>query len=158
MKTIDQSRSVLSEMMLPNQANPSGTVHGGEIMKLMDACGGVAATRHAKTNVVTVRVDELLFLKPIFVGQLVICESELVFVGKSSMEVKITVKVENLTDDSPSIIALTAFFTYVAIDKNRKPCIVPELLLMTDEQITAFEDGKKRYLAHKEKINNNSQC
>jgi len=151
MKTVDESRSVLSEVMLPSQANPAGTVHGGEIMKLMDACGGVAATRHAKTNVVTVRVDELVFFEPIHVGQLVICESELVFVGQSSMEVRITVKVENLTDDSPSKTALTAFFTYVALDNSKKPCRVQELLLETNEQRNAYENGKKRYLTHKER-------
>lgn len=150
-KTIDESKSVLSEVMLPSQANPAGTVHGGEIMKLMDACGGVAATRHAKTNVVTVRVDELVFYEPIYVGQLVLCEAELVFVGKTSMEVKITVKVEDLMSDLPCKTALTAFFTYVALDNNKKPYRVPEILLATEEQRLSFEYGKKRYLEYKEK-------
>jgi acyl-CoA hydrolase len=151
MKTINESRSLLSEVMLPSQANPAGTVHGGEIMKLMDACGGVAATRHAKTNVVTVRVDELVFYQPIYVGQLVMCEAELAFVGKTSMEVRITVKVEDLMSDIPSKTALTAYFTYVALGNDKKPCTVPELLLENDEQRKAFEYGKIRYLEHKEK-------
>jgi acyl-CoA hydrolase len=135
--------------MLPGQANPSGTVHGGEIMKLMDACGGVAATRHAKTNVVTVRVDELVFYQPISVGQLVVCEAELVFVGKTSMEIKITVKVEDLMSDLPCKTALTAYFTYVALDKDRNPCKVPDVLAETKKQQEAFQYGKQRYLAHK---------
>jgi len=149
MKTVNDSKSVLSEVMLPGQANPAGTVHGGEIMKLMDACGGVAAMRHAKTNVVTVRVDELVFYQPILVGQLVICEAELVFVGNTSMEMKITVKVEDLMSDVLTKVALTAYFTYVALDEKGKPCKVPELLLETEEQKTAYENGKKRYLEHK---------
>ena len=144
MKKISESRSVLSEVMLPNQANPSGIVHGGEIMKIMDTCGGVAAMRHAKMNAVTVRVDELVFYQSILVGQLVVCEAEVAFVGRTSMEVKITVKVEDLVSDMPAKIALTAFFTYVALDKQGKPCAVPGLLLETDEQKDTFESRKKK--------------
>lgn len=151
MKTIEESKSILSEVMLPSQANPAGTVHGGEIMKLMDACGGVTATRHAKTNVVTVRVDELVFYHPILVGQFVTCEGELVFVGRTSMEIKITVKVEDLMSDLPARTALSAYFTYVALDENRKPCPVPELILQTPEQKKAFEYGRNRYFDHKGK-------
>lgn len=151
MKKISESRSVLSEVMLPNQANPSGIVHGGEIMKIMDTCGGVAAMRHAKTNAVTVRVDELVFYQSILVGQLVVCEAEVAFVGRTSMEVKITVKVEDLVSDMPAKIALTAFFTYVALDKQGKPCAVPGLLLETDEQKDTFESRKQKYLENKNK-------
>lgn len=151
MKKISESRSVLSEVMLPNQANPSGIVHGGEIMKIMDTCGGVAAMRHAKMNAVTVRVDELVFYQSILVGQLVVCEAEVAFVGRTSMEVKITVKVEDLVSDMPAKIALTAFFTYVALDKQGKPCAVPGLLLETDEQKDTFESRKQKYLENKNK-------
>ena len=151
MKSISESRSILSEVMLPSQANPAGSVHGGEIMKLMDTCGGVAAMRHAKTDVVTVRVDELVFYHPIKVGQLVICEGEVGFVGSTSMEVKITVKVEDLLSEVPAKIALTAFFTFVALDIQCKPCKVPELLLETEEEIKVFESRKQRYLENKRK-------
>jgi acyl-CoA hydrolase len=151
MKRSVGSKSVLSEIMLPCQANPNGSVHGGEIMKLMDNCGGVAAMRHAKTNVVTVRVDELLFHEPIRVGQLVICEAQLVFVGKTSMEVKITVKVEEMMEEVPAKVALTAFFTYVAVDPNGKPAQVSRLSVETEEEREAFEKGKQRYLEHKRK-------
>ncbi|MDD4700212.1 MAG: acyl-CoA thioesterase [Oscillospiraceae bacterium] len=146
MKSISESKSILSEVMLPNQANPTGIVHGGEIMKIMDSCGGVAAMRHAKTNAVTVRVDELVFYKSIKVGQLVICEAELAFAGKTSMEVKITVKVEDLVSECSSEIALTAFFTYVALDNTGKPCPVPELIIETEEQKKTFELRKQKYL------------
>jgi len=146
MKAISESRSILSEVMLPNQANPTGNVHGGEIMKIMDSCGGVAAMRHAKTNAVTVRVDELMFYQPIKVGQLVICEAELAFVGKTSMEVKITVKVEDLVSECPAKIALTAFFTYVALDSLGKPCSVPELTIENEAQKKTFELRRQKYI------------
>ena len=151
MKTTLESKSILSELMLPSHANPAGTVHGGEIMKIMDTCGGVAAMRHSKMNVVTVRVDELVFYQPITVGQLVICEAEIAFVGNSSMEVKISVKVEDMLSDIPSKVALTAFFTYVALDEDGRPCKVPKISLVTEEQRKAFEYGRQRYLNHKSK-------
>ncbi len=159
MKPISMSKSTLSEVMLPNQANPSGVVHGGEIMKIMDTCGGVAAMRHAKMNAVTVRVDELVFYQSITVGQLVICEAEVAFVGRTSMEVKITVKVEDLVSNCPAKIALTAFFTYVALDNHNKPHIVPELLLETDEQKATYEIRKQKYLEHKKETKiTNADC
>jgi acyl-CoA hydrolase len=150
-KTINDTKAFLSDVMLPSQANPNGNVHGGEIMKMMDNCGSVAAMKHAKKTVVTVRVDELVFYKPIFVGQLVICEANLVFVGKSSMEVKVTVKVEDVMKYTPTEIALTAFFTFVALDEKSKPCEVPSLEILSEEEQALFDLGKKRYLAHKEK-------
>jgi len=145
-KTVSQSRAVLSELMLPGHANPAGTVHGGEVMKLMDACGGVAATRHARKPVVTVRVDELVFYKPIPVGRLVICEAQLTFAGRTSMEVQITVKVEDLLSENPPDIALTAFFTYVALGEDMKPVAVPLLIPETAAERELFEAGKARYL------------
>jgi acyl-CoA hydrolase len=149
MKKIIESRSVLSDIMLPSQANPAGIVHGGEIMKMMDNCGGVAAMRHARTNVVTVRVDELVFYQSIFVGQLVICEAELIFTGRTSMEVQVTVKVEDLMCEACTRVALTAYFTFVALGPDGKPCQVPQLLVETEEEIKAFEKGRIRYFDHK---------
>ena len=152
MKRIIESKSVIADLMLPNQANPAGMVHGGEIMKMMDNCGGVAAVRHARMNVVTLRVDEMVFYEPILVGQLVTCESRLVFTGRTSMEVEVTVKVEDLLSEAPAKVALTAFFTYVALDENGKPCEVPALLVETEEEAQAFEMGKMRHLKHKSNI------
>lgn len=148
-KKASDTKAVLSELMLPGQANPAGSVHGGEIMKLMDSCGSVAAMRHAKTNVVTLRVDELIFYQPIKVGQLVICEAEVAFVGRTSMETKITVKYENMTTNEPPKVALEAFFTYVSLDKDGKPCEVPSLILENEEQKQIFEQRKQKYLEHR---------
>ncbi len=149
-KTVSQSKAVLSELMLPGHANPAGTVHGGEVMKLMDACGGVAATRHARRPVVTVRVDELVFYKPIPVGRLVICEAQLAFAGKTSMEVQITVKPEDLLSEDPPDVALTAFFTYVALGEDLKPAQVPALLAETAAEKEIFEARKAKYLELKQ--------
>lgn len=149
-KSSAESRLVISEVMMPSQANVAGNIHGGEIMKLMDSTAYAAARRYARSNVVTARVDELEFHLPIFIGDLVICTGQVVFAGKSSMEVAVTVDVEDLECEGRKR-ALSAFFTMVSLDKKGRPNIVPELILDTPEEKSAFEEGKRRYESYKKK-------
>jgi Acyl-CoA hydrolase len=150
-KTVAESALEMSTVMQPNQANPAGNVHGGEIMKMMDNAASVVAQRHARTNVVTARVDELVFHLPIFVGNLVTCHAFITFVGRSSIEVIVTVEVEDLYSESPSQCALSAYFTMVALNMGGKPIRVPPLELTTDEERQRFEEGRQRYEANKTK-------
>lgn len=147
-KTSSESRLVISEVMMPSQANVAGNIHGGEIMKLMDSTAYATARRYARSNVVTARVDELEFHLPIFIGDLVICTGQVVFAGRSSMEVAVTVEVEDLEREGTNI-ALSAYFTMVSLDKKGRPNNVPELILETDEERSTFEEGKKRYETYK---------
>ncbi|AET68739.1 acyl-CoA hydrolase [Desulfosporosinus orientis DSM 765] len=153
-KTVKYSQVIMSNVMLPQHANPFGNVHGGEIMKLMDSAAGVAAQRHARTNVVTARVDKLEFHHPIHVGNVVTCYGKLTFVGNSSMEVSVTVTVEDTTKDEPAKTALTSYFTLVSIDDKGKSRQVPPLILENEEERTLFEEGRQRYLATKKARNN----
>ena len=133
-----QNKIVISQVMMPSQANPNGNVHGGEIMKMMDSTAYAAARRYARSNVVTARVDELEFHLPILIGDLVTCSAEIVFVGHSSMEIAVNVDVEDLEQEGKPQRALTAYFTMVALDRNARAK-------------RAFEDGRRRYEAHKER-------
>jgi acyl-CoA hydrolase len=150
-KTVAHSRAIMSQVMLPSQANPAGNVHGGEIMKMMDTTAYVVAARHAHTNIVTARLDELVFHTPIYVGALVTCKGEIIFVGRTSMEVFVTVEAEYLEEEKPPQVALTAYFTMVSLDENGVPCQVPRLILTTPEEKKRFQEGKERYLLHKSK-------
>ena len=113
-KRQEDSISVAAQQVLPQQANPAGNIHGGEIMKMMDGTAGIAAMRHSHCTVVTARVDELMFKKPIKIGDYVICTGRVVYTGRTSMEVFVTVERENLKTGDRQI-ALTAFFTMVAL-------------------------------------------
>lgn len=146
-----ENKIVISEVMMPSQANPNGNVHGGEIMKMMDSAAYAAARRYARSNVVTARVDELEFHLPILIGDLVVCTAEIVFVGHSSMEVAVNVEVEDLEHEGKPQRALSAYFTMVALDRNARPQSVPALVLDTDEAKNAFADGKRRYEEYKAK-------
>lgn len=150
-KKQEESVSVSAEQVLPHQANPAGNVHGGEIIKMMDSTAGIAAQRHCHRNVVTARVDELCFKKPVRIGDYVTCTARVVFSGVSSMEVFVTVESENLYTGETQI-ALTAFFTMVALDENDKPTKVPEVERGDDAYSRLlYACGKKRYEENKKR-------
>ncbi len=140
----------ISEVMMPHQANVAGNIHGGEIVKLMDSAAYAAARRYSRANVVTARIDEVEFHLPIIIGDLVTCIAQVVYVGKTSMEVAVIVDVEDLETVGRKR-ALSAFFTMVALDKKGRPSRVPSLPLNTVEEKQAFEEGRKRYEYHKQK-------
>jgi len=142
-KSSSESIITMAQVVLPYHANAAGNMHGGELMKLMDSAAGVVAQRHSLCNVVTVSVDKLVFKEPILVGDLVICDAKLIYTGKTSMEIYVTVKVENLSlgDIKP---ALEGYFVMIALDRNGRPTPVPPLKLETAEQQQRFEQAKER--------------
>jgi acyl-CoA hydrolase/ferritin len=147
-RTVGHSSVVMAQLMLPHQANVAGYVHGGEIMKIMDNAAGVVAARHAHTNVVTARVYNISFLKPVRVGDVLLVHASLTFVGHSSMDIRVEVETENIAQEKKQK-ALTANFIYVSLDKTGKPVEVPPLLITTEEEERLFEEGRKRYEAHR---------
>ena len=94
-KKISESRVIMGQVMNPENANPAGNVHGGDIMKLIDTTGGVAATRHARAHVVTASIDRLDFHHPVCVGDVLTLKASVNYVGKTSMEVGVRVEAEN---------------------------------------------------------------
>ncbi len=147
-RTSGHSAITLAQVMLPHQANRAGNVHGGEIMKMMDSAAGVVASRHAHSNVVTAKVEEINFLKPVKVGNLVFVHARLAFVSRTSMEIRVEVETEDrFTEERQK--ALTATFIFVALDPSGKPMEVPSLLITTEEGQRLFEEGRKRYESRK---------
>lgn len=142
-KPVSASKTVFSKAMLPSDANPSGNVHGGEIMKLIDECAGAAAGRHARQRVVTARVDELSFLAPVFVGNLVTARAAVNDVGTKSMEVGVRVDAEDVLTGEVVHVA-SAYLVYVAIDADGKPAPIPPVLAETDEEQRRMAAAKVR--------------
>lgn len=123
----------MSQLMMPSDANPSGNVHGGTLMKLVDTAGGICAMRHAGKTVVTVVVDTLTFLQPVLVGHLVMLEAHVNWIGKTSLEVGVRVTAENVLDGSV-VHTSSAYLVYVALDEAGKPTAVPPLAVQTEEE------------------------
>ena len=142
-KTVAGSKTVMSRTMLPSDANPYGNVHGGEVMKLIDAVAGAAATRHARARVVTARIDELSFLAPVFVGHLVTAKASVNHVGRTSMEVGVRVEAEDMLTGNVVHVA-SAYLVFVATDERGRPVALPPLVAETDEERRRMKAAEKR--------------
>ncbi len=152
-KTIKNSRVIMSHVVLPQDANPLGNVHGGVIMKHVDNAGGVVAARHARNNAVTASIDRIDFYNPAYVGNLLTLKASLNMAGKTSMEVGVRVEAEDLLSGLTKHI-VSAYLSFVAIDENHQPCEVPLLKLETDEERRRNKDAiarKQTRILEKEK-------
>jgi len=141
----------MAQVMLPEQANPAGFVHGGELMKVMDNAAGVVAARHSGGNVVTGLVQDIKFISPVRVGDLVIVRGKLTFVSRSSMEVRVEVETESLFGEHTGqrAPALTALFIMVALDLQGKARQVPGMIVSTEEEEKLFNEAQHRYESRK---------
>jgi len=133
----------MARAMLPSDANPWGNVHGGEIMKLIDSCAGAAAQRHARSRVVTARIDELSFVAPVVVGDLVTAKASVNEVGRTSMEVGVRVEAENTLTGTVVHVA-SAYLVFVAIDERGRPIPVPPLVAETQDEKRRMTGAKQR--------------
>ncbi|MBI5669843.1 MAG: acyl-CoA thioesterase [Chloroflexi bacterium] len=148
-KHVDESRFTLSALMGPQDANAHGNVHGGVIMKMADEAGALVAMRHARLPVVTVAIDSMTFMEPILLGHLVLCNAELTYVGRTSMEVRVEVITENpLLGDSK--VTNIAYLVYVALGPDGHPAVVPGLIYETPEQRRRAEEAEQRQAYRKQ--------
>ena len=142
-KSPSESQAEVIVRMFPSDANPAGNVFGGEILKHIDMVAGIVAQRHCQSNAVTVSMDSVSFLKPVFVGNVLKLNARINYVHNSSMEIEINTEAEDIVTGIRTLTG-TAFVTFVALDKNGKPTHAPKLALKTDEDRTKFEEGKLR--------------
>jgi len=150
-RTVGNSAVEMARVMQPEQANPAGFIHGGELMKFMDDAASVVAARHSGTNIVTGNVENIRFIRPVHVGDLLIVHGKLVFTSHSSMEVIIEVEAEGLFSEHSRnrIPVLSALFVMVAVDKSGAAIPVPPLIYSTEEEEKLFEEGRTRYESRK---------
>ncbi|WP_426193907.1 acyl-CoA thioesterase [Massilia sp. DWR3-1-1] len=139
----------MTVLMTPDMANFSGNVHGGTILKFLDSVAYACASRYSGRYVVTLSVDEVMFLQPIHVGELVTFLASVNYTGTSSMEIGIRVNAENIQQRTVRH-ANSCYFTMVAVDEDRKPQRVPVLVPETDEQRARFRKAELRKRSRQE--------
>lgn len=127
-KTAAESAVTMTHQVLPHDANPAGNVHGGVILKHIDTAAGVVAMRHVRGWAVTASIDRMDFLKPVFVGELVIIKASLNMVGRTSMEIGVRVEAENLLTGEVRHTN-SAYLTFVALDDHGCPKPAPPLVI-----------------------------
>ncbi len=150
-KTVRQSQVIMHELVLPNDTNLLGNILGGRVMHLMDICAAMSAYKHARRPVVTASVDHLDFLAPAKKGDIVILKSSVNYVHKTSMEVGVRIEAETPLTGEVRHTA-TAYLTFVALDDNKKPVLIPSLLPESDKEIYRFQEGEKRALTRRKRL------
>jgi acyl-CoA hydrolase len=142
-RAVSESLSHISEMALPNDANPLGNLIGGRVMHLVDIAGAIAASRHSRRPVVTASVDYMNFLHPIRIGQMVSLNSSVNRVFNTSMEVGVKVCVEDLITGEVKHTS-TAYLTFVALGEDGKPMPVAQAIPQTEEEIRRWREAGQR--------------
>src|SRR5215813_1615387 len=142
---VRESRTAYTYAVLPNDANPLGNLLGGRVMHLADMCGWLAAQRHARSPMVTAAIDQMSFMHPIQIGQLVILRSSVNRVFRTSMEVGVKVWVENPQTGEVRHTS-SAYLTFVAIGAGGKPAAVAPVIAESQEEEHRYQEeaGRRR--------------
>ncbi len=142
----DRTRTEMTWIVMPSQANALGTVFGGQVMAWVDVCAAVAAQRYARCDVVTASMDQLTFEGPMRQGDVVVVEGMVNWAGRTSMEVGVRVQRED-PHTGRRFSTTTAYLTFVAVDRHGRPTEVPTIDLKTDEHRRRFAEAEGRRAA-----------
>jgi acyl-CoA hydrolase len=142
-KTAHESLIIMTELVLPNDTNVFGNLMGGRLMYWMDIASALSASKHCNAPVVTASVDNISFENPIKLGNVVHIEAKVSRAFNSSMEVHMKVWGEDLTQQY-KYKSNEAYYTFVALDPNRRPRPVPELIAETEEEKRLYDGALRR--------------
>jgi acyl-CoA hydrolase len=142
-KRAAESATEMVQVVLPNDANPLGFILGGTVMHLIDIAGAIASHRHTRSLLVTAAVDDLQFLHPIKVGDLIILRSRVTCAFTTSLEVQVDVYSEEILTGQQQLTS-RAFLTFVAIARDGTRVLVPPLVLETDEERHVADEAQTR--------------
>ncbi len=140
---LPQHELTMSVLMMPDMANFSGNVHGGDLLKLLDQVAYACASRYSGHYCVTLSVDQVTFKEPIHVGELVTFSASVNYVGRTSMEIGIRVEAQNIRTRAMRHTN-SCYFTMVAVDEHNRPVPAPPLQLQTETQKCRHAAAERR--------------
>ncbi|ULC59789.1 acyl-CoA thioesterase [Flaviramulus sp. BrNp1-15] len=142
-KTPEESRTILTDMVLPGETNPLNNLFGGELLARMDRAASISARRHSRRIVVTASVNHVAFNHAVPLGSVVTVEAKVSRAFKTSMEVFIDVWIED-RESGKKTKANEAIYTFVAVDATGRPIAVPEVMPETDLEKERFAAALRR--------------
>lgn len=143
-KYVSDSKTIMTEMIMPNDTNPIGNLMGGNLMRWMDIAGGICAGKHCNANVVTAAVDHISFKRPVRIGDVITIEAQVTRAFNTSVEVYLTVCRSSIKGTGKEKTN-NAFFSFVALDDHtEKPIPVPELIPESAEERKLYEGASRR--------------
>lgn len=144
LKKVEESRTIMTEMIMPDDTNPLGNLMGGNLMRWMDVAAGICAAKHSESHVATASVDNISFHLPIPLGSVITITATVTRAFNTSLEVfcdVVTAEITGLNERRSN----QAYFTFVAIDeKTLSPTVVPKLSPQTEEEKQLFKGAIRR--------------
>jgi uncharacterized protein (TIGR00369 family) len=153
-RTVSDSKVTLTQMMEVMDANVTGNVHGGVIMRLVDTAAALAAIKHSGGVALTVGIDEMTFLEPVHIGEVVVLNASVNDVGRTSMECGVRVEAQDPLTGTVRHVN-SAYLVFVAVDQEGKPRPVPPLVAESEAERRRQREAtlrRERRIAHREAI------
>ena len=147
-KKVSESTLESTHMVLPEHTNAMGNIFGGTIMSWVDITASIVAFRHCRNPVVTASMQEMSFLHPVQLGDLVILKASINYASKRSVEVGVRVESENPLTGRRQHTS-SAYLTFVALDSDNKAMVVPEVIPETDIEKERYQKAEQRYQSRK---------
>lgn len=142
-RTAFQSKTIVTDLVLPSETNPINNLFGGELLARMDRAASISARRHSRRIVVTASVNHVAFNRSVPLGSVVTIEAKVSRAFNSSMEVYMDVWIED-RESGECIKANEAIYTFVAVDETGRPIKVPELVPETELEKQRFDAALRR--------------
>lgn len=142
-RTASQSKTIVTDLVLPSETNPINNLFGGELLARMDRAASISARRHSRRIVVTASVNHVAFNRAVPLGSVVMIEAKVSRAFKSSMEIYMDVWIED-RESGERVKANEAIYTFVAVDDMGRPVRVPELVPETELEKQRFDAALRR--------------
>jgi len=142
-KTPSDSKTIMTDLVLPSETNPLNNLFGGELLARMDRAASIAARRHSRRIVVTASVNHVAFNRSVPLGSVVTIEAKVSRAFRSSMEVYLDVWIED-RESGECIKANEAIYTFVAVDETGRPVTIPEITPETDLEKERYHAALRR--------------
>lgn len=142
-KTPEQSKTTMTDLVLPSETNPLNNLFGGELLARMDRAASIAARRHSRRIVVTASVNHVAFNRAVPLGSVVTVEAKVSRAFKTSMEIFIDVWMED-RESGARTKANEAIYTFVAVDETGRPVKVPEITPESELETARFDAALRR--------------
>ena len=146
-KHVYQSKTEQVQLLMPEHISGSGRLFGGRLVEWIDIVAAVTARRHSGRNVTTVSIDHLEFRKPAYSNDTLVLTGQIIYTGRTSMEIKVDTFIERL--DGEKLLINRAYLVMVALGDDDKPTEVPPLICDTDEERQEYDEAKRRRDARK---------
>ena len=150
-KPVSASRTEMTEVVLPQDANVFGNILGGRVMHLVDIAAAITAHRHCRSMAVTASVDHIDFRNPIRIGEVIMLKASLNRAFHTSMEIGVKVFSEDILTGEIKHTT-SAYVTFVALDEDHRPKPVPPVIPQTVEDRRRYREAlvrRKQRLAHR---------